>query len=56
MARFKNKYGYFSDDGREYIITRPDTPKPWINVISNGEYSLMISQAGGGTAGIRTRT
>ncbi|MEA3431983.1 MAG: glycosyl transferase family 36 [candidate division WOR-3 bacterium] len=48
MARFKNKYGYFSDDGREYIITRPDTPKPWINVISNGEYSLMISQAGGG--------
>ncbi|OYD16775.1 glycosyl transferase family 36 [candidate division WOR-3 bacterium JGI_Cruoil_03_44_89] len=48
MARFKNKYGYFSDDGREYIITRPDTPRPWINVISNGEYSFMISQAGGG--------
>lgn len=44
----KNKYGYFSDDGKEYIIKNPLTPKPWINVISNGEYSLMISQTGGG--------
>ncbi len=48
MKKFKNRYGYFSSDGREYIIERPDTPRPWINVISNGEYSLMISQTGGG--------
>ena len=46
--KFANKYGHFSDDGREYIITRPDTPKPWVNVISNGDYSLIVSQAGGG--------
>ncbi len=46
--KFANKYGHFSDDGLEYIITRPDTPKPWVNVISNGDYSLIVSQAGGG--------
>ena len=48
MAKFKTKYGYFSDDGREYIITRPDTPRPWVNIISNGDYSLAVSQTGSG--------
>lgn len=48
MPQFANAYGQFSDDGREYLITRPDTPMPWINVISNGDYGLTISQAGGG--------
>lgn len=45
---FKSEYGYFTEDGREYVITRPDTPKPWVNVISNGDYGFVISQAGGG--------
>jgi cellobiose phosphorylase len=45
---FDNGYGYFSDDGGEYIITRPDTPKPWVNVICPGDYGLVISQVGGG--------
>jgi len=45
---FANQYGYFSPDGKEYIITNPKTPKPWINVISNGDYSFMVSQTGGG--------
>ncbi|XFA99049.1 GH36-type glycosyl hydrolase domain-containing protein [Candidatus Izemoplasma sp. B36] len=44
----KNKYGFFSENMKEYIITNPRTPKPWINVISNSDYSLMISQTGGG--------
>ncbi|MCI0394174.1 MAG: glycosyl transferase family 36 [Chloroflexi bacterium] len=44
----QNDYGYFSEDGKEYIITRPDTPMPWINVISNGDYGLVLSQAGSG--------
>jgi cellobiose phosphorylase len=43
-----NDYGYFSDDGREYVITRPDTPAPWINVLSNGDYGLVLSQTGSG--------
>lgn len=41
-------YGYFSEDGREYIITRPDTPRPWINYLSNGRYCALCSQSGGG--------
>ncbi|HEX9116063.1 MAG TPA: glycosyl transferase family 36 [Anaerolineae bacterium] len=48
MALFENGYGHFSDDGREFIVTRPDTPMPWVNVISNGDYGLVLSQAGGG--------
>lgn len=45
---FVNKYGYFTADGKEYVITDPKTPRPWINVISNGDYSLLLSQNGGG--------
>jgi cellobiose phosphorylase len=46
--KFQNAYGYFSEDGREYVITTPLTPRPWGNIISNGDYSMMISQTGSG--------
>ena len=46
--KYSNQYGYFSDDGKEYVITNPFTPRPWINVISNGDYSIIVSQTGGG--------
>lgn len=45
---FDNKYGHFSEDGYEFIINRPDTPRPWANIICNGDFGLAISQAGGG--------
>ncbi|MFA6423393.1 MAG: glycosyl hydrolase family 65 protein [Patescibacteria group bacterium] len=45
-----NKYGHFSKSGDEFIITRPDTPKPWINYLTNGKYCALISQTGGGYA------
>ncbi len=48
MKIFKTKYGHFSNDGKEYIITTPRTPRPWINVISNGDYGITFSQTGGG--------
>lgn len=48
VRHFRTKYGYFSEDGFEYVITRPDTPRPWVNVISNGDYGLVISQTGSG--------
>lgn len=48
MKTFRTKYGRFSPNGREYIITSPRTPRPWINVISNGDYGLTISQTGSG--------
>jgi cellobiose phosphorylase len=46
--KFENPYGYFSQDGKEYVITTPLTPRPWGNIISNGDYSFMISQTGSG--------
>lgn len=48
MSLYKTKYGYFTDDYKEYVITNPFTPRPWVNVISNGKYGLVISQFGGG--------
>lgn len=43
-----NKYGHFSDDGREFIVTRYDTPLPWTNYLSNGDYCAIVSSTGGG--------
>ena len=43
-----DKYGYFTEDGREFVITRPDTPAPWVNYISNGRYTGLVSNTGGG--------
>ncbi len=48
MKKFATKYGYFTEDGSEYVITNPQTPKPWVNVISNGDYGLVVSQVNGG--------
>jgi cellobiose phosphorylase len=42
------KYGSFIDNGRSYCITRPDTPRPWMNVLFNDEYGLFFSQTGQG--------
>lgn len=46
--KFENAYGYFSENGREYVVTTPLTPRPWGNIISNGDYGMMISQNGSG--------
>jgi len=46
--KFASAYGYFSDNGREYVVTTPCTPRPWGNIISNGDYGLMVSQNGSG--------
>lgn len=45
---FESKYGYFTKDGKEYVITNPYTPRPWVNVISNGDYSIIASHTGSG--------
>jgi cellobiose phosphorylase len=46
--KFQNKYGYFTADGREFVFTRPDTPRPWANVVCNADYGFINSQTGGG--------
>lgn len=48
MTKDSNRYGHFSEDGREYIITDPCTPRPWANVISNPRLGLAVSQSGSG--------
>ena len=42
------RYGHFDDDRREYVITRPDTPVPWINYLGTDGYFGIISNTGGG--------
>lgn len=42
------KYGYYDNQNREYVITRPDTPAPWMNYLGNGGFSGLISNTGGG--------
>ncbi|KAB2856810.1 MAG: glycosyl transferase, partial [Anaerolineae bacterium] len=42
------RYGYFDDDACEYVITRPDTPLPWINYLGNEAYFGIISNTAGG--------
>jgi cellobiose phosphorylase len=43
-----NPYGYFDESAREYVITRPDTPTPWINYLGAGRYGGIISNTAGG--------
>ena len=42
------KYGHFDDQTREYVITRPDTPLPWINYIGCQDYFGILSATAGG--------
>jgi cellobiose phosphorylase len=42
------KFGYFDDRNREYVITRPDTPLPWINYLGCEAFFGIISNTGGG--------
>ncbi len=42
------KFGFFDDKEREYVITRPDTPLPWINYLGSENYFGLISNTAGG--------
>lgn len=41
-------YGYFDEQAREYVITRPDTPAPWANYLGSPAYGAIISNNAGG--------
>jgi cellobiose phosphorylase len=46
----KNTYGHFDDEAREYVVTRPDTPLPWLNYLGQDDlYGLCTNTAGGYT-------
>ena len=41
-------FGHFDDASREYVITRPDTPWPWINYMGTEDFFSLISNTAGG--------
>ena len=42
------KFGYFDDAAKEYVITSPKTPLPWINYLGCEDFFSLISNTGGG--------
>ena len=42
------RYGHFDDQHREYVITDPQTPWPWINYLGNEDFFSLISNTAGG--------
>ena len=42
------QYGHFDDGRREYVITNPRTPWPWINYLGNEDFFSLISNTAGG--------
>lgn len=42
------KYGHFDDLAKEYVITSPKTPSPWINYLGNDGFFSLISNTMGG--------
>ncbi len=42
------KFGYFDDANKEYVITNPRTPYPWINYLGTQEFFSLISNTAGG--------
>lgn len=48
------KYGRFNESGREFVIHRPDTPKPWLNYIWNSQVLSIVDQRGRGSCVYRS--
>lgn len=42
------KYGYFDDVNKEFVITTPYTPYPWINYLGSDDYFVLFSNTAGG--------
>jgi len=43
-----NPYGHFDDSQREYVITRADTPLPWLNYLGQDDFFGLCTNCGGG--------
>ncbi|MFW5656149.1 MAG: GH36-type glycosyl hydrolase domain-containing protein [Bacteroidota bacterium] len=41
-------FGHFDDKNREYVITDPKTPFPWINYLGNSDFFSLLSNTTGG--------
>lgn len=48
------KYGYFDLENKEYVITKPDTPAPWVNYLGSPEYGAIISNNAAGYSFVKS--
>lgn len=48
------KYGYFDQEKREYVITKLNTPAPWVNYLGSPEYGAIISHNAGGYSFVKS--
>ncbi len=48
------KYGYFDLQNKEYVITSPNTPAPWVNYLGSPEYGAIISNNAGGYSFVKS--
>ena len=42
------RFGHFDDARREYVITTPQTPLPWINYLGSEDFFSLVSNTAGG--------
>ena len=42
------QFGFFDDHRREYVITSPRTPLPWINYLGSEDFFALVSNTAGG--------
>ena len=47
-------YGYFDLKNKEYVITKPDTPAPWVNYLGSPEYGAIISNNAAGYSFVKS--
>lgn len=48
------QFGFFDDNNKEYVITRPDTPRSWTNYLGSTEYGAIITNNAGGYSFIKS--
>ncbi len=48
------KYGFFDLANKEYVITKPDTPAPWVNYLGSPEYGAIISNNAAGYSFVKS--
>ena len=42
------RFGHFDDERKEYVITTPRTPLPWINYLGSEDFFSLVSNTAGG--------
>ena len=50
------KFGYFDDNAKEYVITSPKTPLPWINYLGCEDFFSLVSNTCAATAFIKMQS